>query len=526
MTPILAAFGVIDWTVLALYMVVMIVIGAAVAHRQNDATDFFLGGRTMPAWAVALSILATSLSAATFIGVPELSYGGDLTYLSLNLGGTLAAFVVAFVFVPPIYRAGTLTIYGYLGNRLDEGSMILASAAFLIGRLLASGARLFIAGIAFYTILFGTGEIQLPRLIVAIVVLGGIGTLYTVLGGIRAVIWTDVIQIVVMTGAAILSIGLLLKAIPLPLTGIMAALKDTNGIDKLRLINTEADFSKAFTIWAAWAVVFSETAAYGTDHDLAQRMLTTRSPWRASCSLIAAKLLSIPVILLFLIVGLLLSIFYGRPEIMGEAAGAEQLLDTRKVYPQFLVNHMPTGIAGLAMAGLFAAAMSSFDSAVNAMAGSFMADLYLPLKRRAGGDKGNSPPPLEMTLKTSRQVVALVGIVLIIFAIGSVFMQAAAGDNLINFALGVMTFAYAGILGVFLSAILLGRGNRHSVLGALVGGVVVVLLLQDYTLPHLTRWISGEPFKLAWPYWMLIGTTVSFLICIMGSPAASRRDPR
>ncbi|HRZ84407.1 MAG TPA: sodium:solute symporter, partial [Candidatus Hydrogenedentes bacterium] len=135
-------FSVIDWAVILTYMAGMLVIGAVVSRRQNDTEEFFLGGRTMPAWAVSLSVIASSLSAATFIGVPQMSFSGDLRYLSTYIGACLGGFVVAVFFVPPLYRAGTITIYGYLERRYGVAAKIAASALFLFGRLLASGARL------------------------------------------------------------------------------------------------------------------------------------------------------------------------------------------------------------------------------------------------------------------------------------------------------------------------------------------------------------------------------------------------
>ena len=495
----LAAFGPIDWLVLVGYMGMMLAIGWWASRGQTDEHTYFQGGRAMPTWAVALSVLATALSAATFIGAPQIAYSGDLSYLILNIGGILGAVFVAVVFLPPLYHAGTITIYGYLGRRFGPAATLAASITFLFGRLLASGARLFMAGIAFSLILFG--DIHTSYLLGAIVVFGVIGTIYTALGGIKAVIWTDVVQIVVVVGAVILSIVMLLDAIPLSIGQIYELLQER---EKLRVVDTSPDLGKAFTLWAAVAVTFANVASYGVDQDLVQRMLTTRSAWRASLSLVVSNLLGIPVVGLFLIAGLLLSIFYGMPEVMGDAAPTEILDDTRKVYPQYLVNHLPMGLAGLAMAGLFAAAMSSFDSAVNAMASSLVADLQ---PGRAGGRGAGG------TVAASRWAVIGMGVLLSVFAIGAALMQQAGGQDLINFALGVMSFAYAGLLGVFLTALLTRRGTVTSVVIALVAGALVVLAMQPYVLAPMTEAMFGEPFAIAWPYWMVVGTAVSFAIC-------------
>ncbi len=500
MEDVQQTFTGLDWLVIVLYMGLMILIGALSSRKQEDAHTFFLGGRQMPAWAVALSVLATSLSAATFIGVPQIAYGGDFTYLIMNIGGILAAFIVAFVVIPPVYRAGTVTIYGYLGQRYGKPAMIAASAVFLLGRLLASGARLFIAAIAFALILYGETA---PRdLILAIIILGVVGTLYTVCGGIKAVIWTDAVQIVVVVFAALLSVYLLLKAIPLSPSEIVAVLRDVDGQDKLRIVDTRFEWGLSYTIWTGLiASTFVSTACFGSDHDLAQRLMTARSPLRGGLAVIAANLLTVPVVCLFLVIGSLLYIYYGRPDIMGAAAPLDLAADTKRIYPQFLLNHLPAGLRGIAMAGMFAAAMSSFDSAINAMAGSAVADLYVPL---TGRDTG------KHALRTPRLAVALMGVLLTCFAILAVFLHAGNGQGLVDFALGVMAFALAPLSGVFLAGILTKRGNSASAIAALVVGVVAVLLLQPYMLQ---AWCE---FTLGWPWIWAFVMPLSFVVCAAG----------
>lgn len=506
-----SAFGLIDWLVIGGYFALMIGIGLLTSRKQEDVDSFFLGGRRMPTWAVALSVLATSLSAATFIGVPQMTFGGDLTYLSFYIGGVIAAFVVAFVIIPPVYQAGTVTIYGYLEKRYGQPSVIAASCMFLFGRLLASGARLFMAAIAFALMLYGdtsTGE-----LILAILILGFIGTLYTACGGIKAVIWTDALQIAVVAFVAALSVLLLWRAIPASFGEIWHALSacpvaDTGEtLNKLRVFSFSGGFAKPFTLWAAViASTFVSTGSYGVDHDLAQRMMTTKSPFRAGVSMVTSTLLGIPVVFLFMVIGLLLSIYYGRPDIMGDALPFDAVTQTERIYPQFLLNHLPFGLKGLAMAGLFAAAMSSFDSAINAMASTAVADLYLPWQRAR---KGRAKQAAH-ALRAPRFAVVGMGILLTCFAVFSVFQYQAAEKGLINFALGVMTFASAPLLGVFLAGILTPRGNNASVLTALGVGILLVLLLQPYMLQ---KWWG---FELAWPWWWVIVSPVCFLITAAG----------
>lgn len=514
----LAVFGVTDWLVLGIYLLAMVGIGLLASRNQHDAESYFLGSRSMPVWAVGLSILATALSAATFIGAPAAAFKGNLTYLILNIGGIIAAIIVAVLFIPAFYRAGTITIYGYLGKRFGESTTIAASVCFLIGRMLASGARLFMAAIGFSLILYG--NIKTDHLLPAIALFGAIGTLYTVCGGIKAVIWTDVVQILVVVGAALLGIVLLVRQIPLSASGIVHALQTAGPghSSKLMLVNTHFDLTKPYTLWAGFAIIFLDVASYGVDQDLMQRMLTCKTAWRGSVSLIGAILLGIPVTALFMVTGLLLFIFYKEPGIMGAAAPTDMVHDARQVYPQFLLHHLPTGASGLAMAGLFAAAMSSLDSAINAMASTVVADIWIPWRKRRGKDTAD-----VQALRQSRWAVGVSGGLLTLFAMLAAIMQTQSHQGLLAFALGVMSFAYGGLLGVFLTALLTNRGNGRSAVAALVVGFVVILILQPFMLPAAGAALAKHGWapawlgeKLAFPWWMVIATAASFAVCAAG----------
>ena len=501
-------FGFIDWTVVVVYMIVVLLIGAVVSRRQTDTRYFFLAGRSMPAWAVSLSVLATALSAATFIGVPQMAFDGNMTYLITNIGGVIAAFVIAFLFVPPIYRAGTVTIYGLLGQRYGNGARSAAGIMFLFGRLLSSGARLFMAGIGFALMLYG--EISTRELVFAVVLLGIIGTAYTIFGGIRAVIWTDVLQITVMVIAALCAVFLLLHAIPASLGEILAALKNADGMNKLQLVDTSFAVDKAYTIWAGiFAMIVVGVSTHGVDQDMQQRVMTARSPFHGGIALISSIIIGIPVVFIFMVIGMLLFVFYQRPDLMGSALPQDIVEDSRQVFPQFVLHHMPVGIRGLTMAGLIAAAMSTFDSAINAMASCLVADVYVPWKSWRQGTVPNDESDMP-DLAGSRLAVGIMGTLLTGFAILAIFMQEHGGDQLINFALGVMAFALAPLLGVFCAALFTRRGNVWSVYAALGIGMIAVLLLQPYMLPKWTE------ITIAWPWWWVIVSPLCFIICILG----------
>lgn len=509
-------FSVVDWAIILAYMAGMLVIGAVVSRRQNGTEEFFLGGRTMPAWAVSLSVIASSLSAATFIGVPQMSFSGDLRYLSTYIGACLGGFVVAVFFVPPLYRAGTITIYGYLERRYGVAAKIAASALFLFGRLLASGARLFMAGIGFALMWYGgttPGE-----LVPVIIVLGVVGTFYTVCGGIRAVIWTDTVQITVTVIAATAAVFFLLRSIPLPVPDIVAALRTAEGGDKLLLVDTSLKLSAPYTIWAGvFAMTVVTVSTHGVDHDMLQRVMAARSPLRGGMALAGSMLLTVPVVALFLGIGLLLHIYYARPDLMGAAAPADALTDTKNVFPQYVLWHMPSGLRGLTMAGLFASAMSTFDSAINAMASCLVADIYLPWRAWRLRRDGRAETPGATHVAASRAAVALMGAGLTVFAVLAVHMQHSGNTRLIDFALGVMAFALAPLLGVFCAALFTRRGNGASMLLSTAAGVAMVLLLQPWMFPA-ARW----EWSVGWPWHWVIVSPVCFLICIAGKPAPAR----
>jgi solute:Na+ symporter, SSS family len=503
-----AVFTRLDWIVVGAYMALMAVIGTLAARKKTDAEGYFLAERRMPTFAVALSIVATSLSVATFVGAPQETFNGDATYLSLNIGGFLAVFIVATLFIPRLYHAGSITIYGYIDQRFGETAKIALSVMFLFGRLLASGARLFIAAIPLCLLMFGTFDPTRWQLIVAIALIGVIGTLYTVAGGIRAVIWTDTAQIIIVFGTLIVSIGLLLHKIPLGVGEIVNVLQQPvlgEGHSKLKLFDFA--ITGRFSIWnAIIGSTLLSTAVYGVDHDFAQRMLTAKSAWRGSVSLIVSQVIGLIVVSSFMVVGLLLYIFYKRPDLMGAAAPGDTVSSAMQVYPQFLLAHMPAGLAGLAIAGMFAAAQGSLDSAINAMASSLVADLYWPIRKKLGY------PVDTVSRDAPRVAVAIMGAALIGFAIISALRYNPTNRSLLDFALGVMMFAYTGMLAVFLTALLTRRGNTVSVMAALITGVIVVTLLQDEIFGRFT----GRRIPSFW--WMPIGTAVAFVVCVLGKP--------
>ncbi len=521
MTPAPTAFGLLDWIVLALYFVLLVGTGVWVSRRVSNSRDYFLGGRAMPAWAVAISVLATSLSAATFIGGPQQAYEGDLTYLSATLGTIVAAVVVALVFIPAFYKHNVTTVYELLEVRFGSGARRAASAMFMIGRVFASGARVYIAAHALSFILWG--DVASLHLLIAVAALSAAGVVYTIAGGIESVIWADVVQTVVFVGAIVTAMVVLITRIPAPISEIVTALGTAGegGASKLALIRTTTDLSAPFTLWTALTgFTLLNLAALGTDQDLVQRMLTCRSPLKASWSVISSQLIAIPVVLVFMVLGLLLFVFHKRPDLMGTALGEAPI--GKEVFLRFITFDMPPGMSGLMIAGLFAIGLTSLNSALNAMSSTFVSDFYRRWR----------PTSSETHyLRAARLAVVAWGVILAFFAALCVWWQSDSTrqTTLLEFALGVMVYAYTGLLAVFLCALFTRRGSTPSVLAALATGFLLTLAMEPALFRAWTAlfaWSAATPdiadgfrlgeLRLAFPWRMVIATAGALAVCLAG----------
>jgi SSS family transporter len=528
-----SSFRPADWVVMAAYFAALIASGVYFSRRasrqakagHSQADEYFTAARTMPVWAVAISIIATSLSAATFIGAPQQSFAGDLTYLSTNIGGLIAVSIVAWVFIPAFYKANVVSIYELLEHRFGRSAKLAASGTFMLGRVFASGARIFIAAIPLALMIFGdTGTKAQPayQLIIGIWLLSACAVGYTLAGGIASVIWTEVVQTAILLGAVIAAVVILLMKIPASPSDIWTALSSagTDGASKLRVIDLSWDLAKPFSLPAVLiGFTLLNLASYGTDHDLVQRMLTCKNAVAGGRSVLLAIALGIPIVLLFLVIGLLLFAFYSMPQLMADAAPGYAPADSGKVFLSFILKEMPPGLSGVMLAGLFAAGLSSLNSALNAMAATAIKDFYVHAK------PGRSD---RHYLIAGRMAVVMWGIILASFATLCVYWQRAEGQTLIDLALSVMNFAYAGLLAVFLTAIFTKRGTSITAIAALLTGFAVVTLLQKSVWP---LWASHIPIgsdrtlsdiTLAYPWHLPIAASISTLVCCLLPSPASR----
>ncbi len=525
-TPQGGGFTALDWSIIAVYLLAMVGVGAWCARRQRSTRDYFLSGGRVPAWAAAVSVVATSVSAATFIGAPEQSYAGNLTYLAGVLSSVAAVVVVAVWFIPAFYRERVTTIYELLERRFGPSARQSCSAAFMVGRLFASGARLYIAAIPLSLIAFG--DLSAGHLAASILICAVVSILYTVLGGLDAVIWTEVPQAFLFVFAAVAAIALLLWKIPAPTGEIWSALASTSlpdGSNKLTVLDWRWDITTDFSVWSAFiGLTLFNLAVYGTDHDLAQRMLTCKSALKGSQSALLSNLLGLIVAGLFLVIGLLLYVFYQRADLMGAGVGigagggpgggagggavGAAAPEGRKVFLSFILDHTPAGVRGLMLAGLFAAAMSSLASSMQAMSSTLVCDFYRRWRPPEGTPGGRDE---RHYLVVSRWVSLGWGALLAGFAVLCIPLQESSGKGLIPFAMEVMLYAYTGMLGVFLTALFTRRGTERSALAALVVGGACVVVFQ-FGPVAAERWLGWQVPVLSLGWKMFGGAAAAFAV--------------
>jgi len=489
-------FSPLDWMIFSSYFLVLILTTVILSRvKVTTSRDYFTGGNAMPMFAVAISVLATSQSAATFLGGPESSYKGDLTFLGFYVSAFLAVIFVAKVLVPKFYAVNAITVYEYLEHRYGESSKRYAGMMFLLGRLFASGARLYIGALAISMILFSDIAVGHMAISISILMLGALG--YTYFGGVKSVIFSDILQAITYIGAGIAVLVYLYYSLNADFLTIVTTLSENN---KLNLVNFS--FSGSFNIWTLFVGFFLlNIAAYGLDQDMTQRVLTCKNKKEGEKSLIYSIIFTIPVVLIFLAIGLLLYLFYHHPEISGlKDACVDQNVGGQSVtiFMLYILNEMPEGLRGLVTVGAVAAALSSSNSVLSAMSSVAVEDIYRPLVSKEKSE--------AHFLKMGRIMVIVFAVLLSGMALLSYYWQQYTQLDLLSFALGVMAFAYAPLLGVYAAAIFTTRGSEQTVLYALIGGFLTVLISQPYVIGKLFD------YKVDYSVMMLAGTLVAFLM--------------
>lgn len=490
-----AGFSLLDWSIFIGYLVVLLGLAVYLSNKNvSTAREFFTAKNSMMAWTVALSLLATAQSATTFLGAPEFSYRFDLTLLGYSVTSLLAIYVVVKVLIPKLYAMNAVSVYELLQERYGGNARRDVGVMFLIGRLFASGARLYMAALALSMILFY--DISLVHVVFSVILLVIGALIFTYFGGIKSVIISDILQIIVYLGAGLAVVVYLYMSLSMDFSHIFQTLSVA---EKLKYIDFELSFTNEgkFNIFALFTgYMLLNIAAFGLDQDLAQRVLSCKNKQHAGWSLYGATLLSIPVSILFLSIGLLLFLYYQEHTISQKFAG-----ESVTIFMYYILNEMPNGLKGFVTIGAIAAALSSTNSVLGAMSSVAIEDVYRPYKNQSGAKVDESH-----FVKVARSMVLIFAVALALMAILSFVVHINSEIPLISFALGVMAYAYSGLLGVFGSALFTRRGNAKMIPYALGVGFVSVLSMQGYTFG----------FNIGFAWQLVIGTALSFGVMQLG----------
>jgi SSS family transporter len=499
----------IDAVVIFLYFALIVSIGLRAGRGNQTLKDFSLGGRSIPWWAVLASIVAAETSAATFLGTPAEGYKTRaFFYGQLAIGTVLARVLIAFTFIGPYYQYGVESIYEFLTVRFGPRTKNMASGIFLFTRVLGIGVRLYLGGVILVVIwrhLFPGAPVTLATYFWGILIVTLLTTLYTVVGGIKAVVWTDLIQAALMLGSVAFVLGFLVDH----LGGIGAAGRSLGGWDSLQWIRVGWDaslpFGKAlssmleepYTLPAALiGSTFLTMATHGTDQDMVQRMLTAPDPARARFSLILSGLADIPIALAFLAVGILLWLYYGN------SPGGQPDIPDNEIFAHFIVNSLPAGLRGLIVAGVFATMMGSTSAALNALATSFTSDFYLPYVNPGADDR--------TAVRAARIATMVFGLLMVL--VGTLAAYSVLHDprlTIIPIAIGILGYTYGALLGVFLLGMLsTRRGDDRTNVAAMALGIIAVLFLGKVRIPGIIDFGNMMPCwwpRVAWPWYVPIG---------------------
>ncbi|WP_294315874.1 sodium:solute symporter [uncultured Sphingomonas sp.] len=512
-------FSVADWLVIAAYLLLLVAGGWMFTPRKTEsAHDYFLAGGNVPAWLAALSVLSATQSAATFLGGPDYGYRGDLTYLTGNIGGLIGAIFVAHVLIPRFYAIRATTAYELLTLRFSERATRWAGGMFLIGRVFAGGARVYLAAIALAMVV--TGSVGAQGIMIAAAALIVASVAFTFVGGLKSVLWNDLIQFIVYVGSAVAVVVFLRLSIPASNAQILHALAHTpEGVDKLRLFDFSFDLSRPFSMLAiVTGIALLYIANAGMDQDTTQRLLSCKDAKTGARSLYLSVLATVPTVGMFIVIGLLLYIFYNRPDLMGGtgAVAASQFGGEKiSIFMHYILTELPGGLRGLVTIGICAAAVATTNSALNAMSSVLVQDFYRPWRDRRG------PVEEHHFVQAGRAGMGVIGFAMFLMAVASYYWQRHSSMGLLEFALQVMVFSYAGLLGVYFTAVFTTRGTTGSAIAALLIGFVTIVLLQ----PAIAKAI-GLPLVLtglSFPFQLCLGTAVAFLVCAAPAGTASHR---
>jgi SSS family transporter len=476
----------LDLVIIAAYLAAILAIGFWCRKRQKTTRHYFLAGRHLPWWAISGSIVATETSAITFVSIPGVAYarGGNFTFLQLVLGYLLGRIVICLLFIPAYFRGNLLTIYQLLHSKFGPQVKSLAASLFIVMRTIADGVRLLLTSV----VMAAVWHVFFPAIptptatAMSIAIIGGVMLLFTAAGGMEAVVWTEVLHVGVYIIGAIAAAALLIAAIPGGLHGAIAVGQSAN---KFQVFDFSFDLTRPYVFWAGViGGCFLNMSTHGTDQYMVQRYLCTTSSRKASLALLVSGAVILVQFIGFLFIGALLFAYYRPDRLPGYLTGPPAMPFTSpdQVFPDFIINHVPSGLSGLIVAAVLAAATSP---SVNSIAATAVADLYQPLVR----DRSD-----HHYLRVSRLLTVIAGIAQISVAL----MLIGSKGSAVNTALGVASLINGPILGVFLLSAF-GREGSTAAFAGMVAGIAAVTSVWLWT-------------PLAWPWYAVVGSLTTLAV--------------
>ena len=471
-----------DLLVVVAYLIGVTVFGAHFRKSQHSLRDYFLGGRHLPWWAIALSVVSAETSILTIISTPGIAYRSNLAFLQLVLGYVAGRVVVSLLFIPRYFAGEMFTAYQLIERRFGRGLKLFTAGLFLATRALAEGVRVFAISIV-VEVVFKTGVLT------SVIIITLLTLFYTFEGGLTAVIWTDVIQLTIYLAGTTLAVILALHAIPGGWTAV-SQLARASG-DKLSVFTFAWNWHQPYLFWSGLiGGTFLTCASHGTDQLIVQRLLAARNKLQSQTALLSSGLVILFQFSLFLIVGVVLFAFYHQHD----PQAAARFSRPDQVFPTFVVTQLPRGLAGLLIAAIISAAMANLSAALNALASSSVVDFYRPFVR----------PEAEEShyMRISRGLTLVWGVVILLIALGVQHMRL----SVLELALTIASVPYGSMLGIFLLGVLTRKvAGRAALIGALAG-LGVLLLVIAFT-------------SIAWTWYVAIGACTTFAIGLAAGKA-------
>jgi SSS family transporter len=471
----------LDLGIIAVYLIGITLFGLRFRKRQRTLRDYFLAGRDIPWWAIALSIVAAETSTLTIISIPGLAYDTNLTFLQVVMGYVVGRFIIAFILLPQYFKGDLYTAYQLIETRFGPHLRSLTSGLFLLTRAVAEGVRVYAVSIV-VSIALGTGEIA------SIAIITVLTLIYTFEGGLAAVIWTDVIQTFIYVGGTLLGIATIIHLVP---GGWAHIHQVATAANKFRILDFTPTFWKPYTFWAGLiGGAFLTTASHGTDQLIVQRLLAARSLRQSKTALLSSGAAILFQFGLFLLLGVMLFAYYMLP--------SSHFGRADRIYPTFIVSQMPHGISGLLIAAILAAAMSNLSAALNSLSSSTIVDFLLRLRPQTDERK---------RIRLSRISTLLWAVVLFTLAVLCLHRI----SRVVEVGLQIASVAYGALLGVFLLGVLTRRANQFGAMVGMLCGFATELYL----------WLR-TPVPFTW--WVMIGTLTTFSFGYAASLPSTSKD--